>query len=120
MYDPGLDRHEWESEWQALEDDLRTDPAQALPELDGLVARMLEESGYDLTDPVVREGAEREIVAEYLAAHEIVDASERDAGDISPGDVAAAINGYRAVYDHLLTTRAAADAELGAAEADEA
>lgn len=120
MYDPGLDRHDWESEWQALEDDLRTDPAQALPELDALVARMLEESGYDLTDPVVREGAEREVVAEYLAAHEIVEAAERAAAALSPGDVAAAINGYRAVFDHLVTTRAAADAELDAAEAEEA
>jgi hypothetical protein len=120
MYDPGLDRHEWESEWQALEDDLRTDPAQALPELDGLVGRMLEESGYDLTDPVVREGDEREIVAEYLAAHEIVDATERDSEELSPGDVAAAINGFRAVFDHVVTTRAAADAELDAAEAEEA
>ncbi len=45
MYDPGLDLHEWESEYQSLEDDLRTDPSHALPELDGLVARMLEESG---------------------------------------------------------------------------
>jgi hypothetical protein len=119
MYDPGLDRHEWESEWEALADDLRTDPAQALPELDGLVARMLEESGYDLTDPVVREGDEREVVAEYLAAHEIMEATERDSGELSPGDVAAAINGYRAVFDHLVTTRAAADAPLDAAEADE-
>jgi iron uptake system EfeUOB component EfeO/EfeM len=117
MYDPGLDRHEWESEWESLEDDLRTDPAHALPELDALVARMLEESGYDLTDPVVRDGEEREVVAEYLAAHEIVEATERDADDLSPGDVAAAINGYRAVYDHLVATRAAADAELGAEEA---
>ena len=117
MYDPGVNLHEWESEWESLEDDLRTDPAHALPELDGLVARMLEESGYDLTDPVVREGDEREVVAEYLAAHEIVEATERDAGDLSPGDVAAAINGYRAVYEHLVTTRAATDAELGTEEA---
>ena len=71
---------------------------------------------YDLTDPVVRAGAEREIVAEYLAAHEIVEATERDAEDLSPGDVAAAINGYRAVFDHLVTTRATADPELGAAD----
>jgi hypothetical protein len=119
MYDPGLNRHEWESEWEALDEDLRTDPAHALPELDRLVARMLEESGYDLTDPVVREGDEREIVAEYLAAHEIVDATERGSDDLSPGDVAAAINGYRAVFDHLVTTRATADAGLNAAEAEE-
>ena len=120
VYDPGLNRHEWESEWEALEDDLRTDPAPALPELDRLVTRMLAESGYELRDPVVGEGEEREIVAEYLAAHEIVQASERDSEDISPGDVASAINGYRAVYDHLVTTRAAADADLGTAEPEEA
>ena len=120
MYDPGLDLHEWESEWQSLEDDLRTEPLQALPELDGLVARMLEESGYDLTDPVVREGDEREVVAEYLAAHETVVAAERDSDGLSPGDVAAAINGYRAVFDHLVATRAAADGQVEAAEAEEA
>jgi iron uptake system EfeUOB component EfeO/EfeM len=76
MYNLGLDRHEWESEWEALEEDLRTDPANALPELDALVARMLEDTGYDLTDPVGRDGGEREVVAEYFAAHEIVEAAE--------------------------------------------
>src|SRR5438128_486676 len=96
MYEPGLDRHEWESEWQALEDDLREDPAAALPELDGLVARMLEVSGYDLTDPVAGEGDEREVVTEYLAAHEITQGAERDSGELSPGDVAAASNVCRA------------------------
>jgi len=118
MYEPGLDRHEWESQWQTLEDDLRTDPAQALPELDRLVARMLEESGYELTDPVVGEGEEREVVAEYLAAHEIVQTAEREPDDVSLGDVAAAVNGYRAVFDHLVATHAAADADLGGAEAE--
>src|SRR3954466_13871101 len=91
VYDPGLNRHEWESEWEALEDDLRTDPAHALPELDRLVTRMLEESGYEVTGPVVREGDEREIVAEYLAAHEVVQAAERDSEEVSLGDVAAAV-----------------------------
>jgi hypothetical protein len=120
MHEPGLERHDWESEWQALGDDLRADPAGAMPELDGLVARMLEESGYDLTDPVVREGDEREVVAQYLAAHEVVEAAERGSEELSPGDVAAAINGLRAVYAHLVTTRSTADAELGAPEAEEA
>src|SRR6476620_4907595 len=68
MWEPGLDRHEWESEMQALEDDMRESPAEALPELDALVLRMLEETGYDIADPVAREGEEREVVAEYLAA----------------------------------------------------
>ncbi len=118
MYDPGVDRHEWESEWQALEDDLRDEPAGVLPELDRLVGRMLEESGYDLTDPVATEGQEREVVAEYLAAHELVDAAERDSDELSPGDVAAAVNGLRAVFDHIVTTRAAVDADVQAADTE--
>lgn len=109
MTEPGLDRHDWESEMRALEDDLAESPAEALPELDALVARMLEEAGYELTDPVAGDGDEREVVAEYLAAHEIAQASERGSDELSPGDVAAAINGYRAVFDHLVTTRAATD-----------
>ncbi|HEU5243129.1 MAG TPA: hypothetical protein VFU33_01905 [Gaiellaceae bacterium] len=120
MYDPGLDLHEWESEWESLSDDVRTDPAHALPELDRLVARMLAESGYELSDPVVGEGAEREVVAEYLAAHEILEATERDSDDVSPGDFAAAINGYRSVFDHLVATRAAAGGDLDAADGEDA
>ncbi|HEY2310936.1 MAG TPA: hypothetical protein VGH46_07470 [Gaiellaceae bacterium] len=112
MYQPGVDLHEWESAWEALQDDLRIDPADALPELDALVARMLEETGYDLTDPVAREPGEREVVAEYLAAHEILKAAERDSvGDLSPGDVGAAVNGYRTVFDHLVATRAVIEQE---------
>lgn len=104
MVEPGLDRHQWESEMEALEDELRESPADTLPELDRLVERMLEETGYDVADPVVREGEEREVVAEFLAAREITRLVERDADD-DPGDVAAAINGYRAIFDYLVTNR---------------
>ena len=109
MRDPGLDRHEWESEMQALEDQLSENPAEALPELDALVARMLEQVGYDLSDVVAREGDEREVVAEYLAAHEITEMSEQGSEEISPGDVAAAINGYRAVFDYIVEERSAGE-----------
>jgi hypothetical protein len=116
MYEPGLDRHEWESEMQALEDQLGENPGEALPELDRLVGRMLDETGYDLADPVVREGDEREVVAEFLAAREITTLSERGEGDIGPGDVAAAINGYRAVFDYIVSSRSTSDADLSAAD----
>jgi hypothetical protein len=62
----------------------------------------------------VGEGDEPEVVAEYLAAHEITQEAERGSGELSPGDVAAAVNGFRAVYEHLVTTRATADAERDA------
>jgi hypothetical protein len=110
MVEPGLDRHEWESEMQALEEQLGENPAEALPELDRLLERMLEETGYDLADPVVREGDEREVVSEFLAAREITQLSEKDQGDVGPGDVAAAINGYRAVFDFIVSNRSASGA----------
>jgi hypothetical protein len=119
MYEPGLDRHEWESEMQALEEQLSENPAEALPELDALVGRMLEGTGYELTDPVARDGDEREVVAEFLAAREITSLAERDQGDVGPGDVAAAINGFRAVYDYLISSRPIATADVDLAEVDE-
>jgi hypothetical protein len=112
MYEPGLDRHEWEGEMQALEDQLHDSPAEALSELDDLVARMLEETGYDLDDPVVREGEEREVVSEFLAAREITQVYDRGSTELSPGDIAAAINGYRAVYDYIVANRSMVDADI--------
>ncbi len=100
--EPGLDRHEWEGEMQALEDELADAPAEALSELGDLIERMLLERGYDLADPVVREGEEREVVAEYTAAREISDMVERGGEAAGPGDVAAAINGFRVIYDFLI------------------
>ena len=87
--EPGLDRHEWEAEMSALEEEMAENPTESLPELDRLVTRMLDETGIE--DP------------DYDAAHEITEAIERGSETISPGDVAAAINGYRAAYEHILS-----------------
>jgi hypothetical protein len=51
------------------------------------------------------------VIAEYVAAHDVLKATELESDEVSPGDIAAAVNGYRSVYDHLLATRATADAE---------
>jgi hypothetical protein len=105
QFEPGLDRHEWVSEWAQLEDDVRTSPEEALPELADLMQRVLEEGGYDLTDPVARAGDEREIVAEFLAAREV--ANRVDAGDdVGPGDIASAINGLVALRDFFTESEA--------------
>jgi hypothetical protein len=105
--DPGLDRHEWESEWQALDEQVADSPRESLPDLDQLVARILEERGYGWGDPVERSGDEPEVVTEFMAARETTLRLESDPDDVSPGDVAAAVNAYRAVYDHLLAERSA-------------
>src|SRR5262249_14690629 len=102
--DPGLDRHEWESELASLDDDLRDSPSEALPELADLVRRMLDGRGYDLEDPVVREGDEREVVAEYSAARDVADRVNL-AEDVDPGDVADAINSLREIFDYVIVER---------------
>jgi hypothetical protein len=57
--EPGLDRHEWEAEMSALEEDLATGPDEALP--------------------------------------------ERGSEEISAGDVGAAVNGFRAVFQAVVS-----------------
>jgi hypothetical protein len=106
MQEPGLDRHEWESELETLEPELRDSPAEALPDLADLVERMLNERGFQMEDPLAREGNEPEIIREYRSAREVSDRTERGES-VDPGDVAAAINGLRALYDHLLSERTA-------------
>ena len=106
MHEPGLDKHEWESIYATLEEELADDPAGALPELADLVERMLTERGFQLDEPVTVLGEERDVLAEYQAAREVSDRVERDEG-VDPGDIAVAINGLQELYQHLLVVRAA-------------
>jgi hypothetical protein len=102
MLEPGLDRHEWESRWASLEEDLEDSPRDVLPELDQLVAQMLQERGFEIDDPVVREGEGVEVVDDFLAAREITQLIADNPDAVSAGDVAAAVNGYRSVYEFVL------------------
>ncbi len=101
MRDPGLDRHEWETEWEALEADLEDSPAQALPELGDLIERMLRERGLHVEDEVEDDGIAPEIVADYRSARETALRVERGE-DVDPGDVGEAIHNFRDLYDQLI------------------
>jgi hypothetical protein len=103
MSEPGLDRHEWESEWEQLESDLEDSPSEALSELDDLIARMLAEAGYPTETPdfVDDEGIDPEIAVSFLSARAVTRQVDRG-DDVDPGDVAQAINDYRDLYHHLL------------------
>ncbi len=106
MHEPGLDRHEWESEWESLQEELSDDPAASLGALDRLVAEMLESRGYALTDAIASEGDDPEVLSEFRAAHEVTQATEAGR-DVDPGDVAMAVNAYRALYEHVINDRTA-------------
>ena len=58
--EPGVDRHEWESEYAALEEDLATDPEQALPEFLDLVERMAKAQGFPLDGDIAEQAPEVE------------------------------------------------------------
>jgi hypothetical protein len=107
VLEPGLDRHEWESRWASLEEELEDSPRDVLPQLDQLVGQMLQERGFEIDDPVVREGEGREVVDDFFAAREITRLLADDADAVSPGDVAAAVNSYRSVYEFILEEDAA-------------
>ena len=101
--EPGLDRHEWETRWQELQELVADEPEQALPEMVRLVEQMLTGRGYDLQNPVVMEGEEPDVVRDYLAARDIARACE--AGTADPGDIAAGIENVTEIRDYLLEHR---------------
>jgi hypothetical protein len=101
MEEPGLDRHEWETEWQALEPLVEDSPEEALPELDALIERMLREEGYPLGgDPIDDEGIDPDVLTSFEAAHEIAGRAEATE-PVDPGDVGYAIGLFREIYEHL-------------------
>jgi len=105
MQEPGLDRHEWESEWSDLEERLRDDPGDALFALDELIARMLESRGIPLRDEDGHAETEPETVRAFAEARritELVGVGE----DVDPGDIAHAVNSYRELYASLLGSNA--------------
>jgi len=105
MTEPGLDLHEWATRWSELEEAAAEDAAGSLPEMDRLIEEMLKERGIQLDEVVTEEGEDPDLVRQFLAAREITRLAE--AGDVDPGDVGAAIEGYRALYEHLSTERSA-------------
>ena len=105
MSDIGLDRREWETRWQQLEDAAEESPADAIGEMDRLLLEMLEERGFPIADAVAGEGEASEVVKQYLAARDT--RLRYESGGAQAGDLADAINGYRLLFQYLTNERAA-------------
>jgi hypothetical protein len=101
MEEPGIDRHEWIGEWEALEEDVRDSPAEALSDLDDLVARMMTARGLALAEREGENTAENETTREFANARAITRQVD-DGEDVDPGDIAYAVNAYRELYASLL------------------
>jgi len=59
VQEPGLDEHEWVTEWEQIEPELRESPTEALSEADDLVGRMMEARGFPLSEQDIHEGVVR-------------------------------------------------------------
>ncbi len=101
MRDPGLDRHEWETAWEGLQEQLHEAPAEALPELADLVEQMLVARGFALDDPVADDGIEPDVLVSYRSAREVTLIVERG-DDFDPSDLGEAIHAYREIYEQLI------------------
>ena len=100
--DPGIDRHDFSSEWESVWPDVETDPREALPELEDILRRMLERHGYVLDDDdPAAQGEEVEILAPYASVHEVADAV-RQGEDVDPGDIGQAILDALDIYESLI------------------
>lgn len=105
MQEPGLDLHEWQTRWAELQEEAADDAEATLPEIVRYVSDMLDERGFQIGEPVTAEGDDAEIIRSFEAAREIARLAE--AGDADPGDVGAALENLREIYDYLVQDRAA-------------
>jgi hypothetical protein len=101
MQEPGIDKHEWESQWQGLEPRIADSPGEALPELDELVASMMEARGFPLAEREGEDATEPETMREFAEARRITRLLDQGES-VDPGDVGLAVQAYRNLYAYLL------------------
>lgn len=105
-WEPGLDVHQWESEWASLEDDLADSPETALSLVHELITRMLKERRILDDNLVVAEGADPEWFRTWEAGKELVALLEDPEADVDSQDVVDQIEEYRGLFEALVAERA--------------
>jgi hypothetical protein len=101
MQEPGLDEHEWITEWEGIDPLLTESPTEALSEADDLIARMMEARGIPLEEREGEELTEPESTLSFMEARRVV--RQIDSGEsYDPGDVAVAVETYRDLFRELL------------------
>jgi hypothetical protein len=104
MVEPGLDRHEWESQWASVEEDFDTDPVNSLRAVHELLTRMLGERQILDDNRVAVEGAEPELIRPWEAGRELVQRLDAEL-DVEETDVREALESYRELFQALLEER---------------
>jgi hypothetical protein len=105
-WEPGLDIHEWESQWASLEDDVADSPETALPFVHELITRMLKERKVLDDSLVVTEGADPDWVRTWEAGRDLLLRVEDPSLDVEVDDIRDQIEDYRALFEALVAERA--------------
>jgi hypothetical protein len=105
MVEPGLDRHEWETQWASLEEEFDADPADSLRAVHELMTRMLREREI-LDETTARDGADPDLLRPWEAGGDLVRRLDDDL-DVEETDIREALAGYRELFETLLAERAA-------------
>lgn len=106
-WEPGLDIHEWESEWASLEDDLADSPETALPVVHELITRMLRERGILDENLVVAEGADPDWHRTWEAGRDLVAVIDDPGVEVDPQDILDQLDEDRDLFEALIRERAA-------------
>jgi hypothetical protein len=106
MSEPGLDLHEWESEWASLDDDIADSPETALPYIHELITRMLKERRILDDSLAVMEGADPDWVRTWQAGADLVKKVDDPGLDVEREDIVEQIENYRELFETLLAERA--------------
>ena len=106
-HEPGLDVHEWESEWASLEDEIADSPEGALPAIHHLITRMLSQRRILDDDLVANEGADPDWIQTWQAGAELVTKLDHPGIDVEQQDVVDQIEEYRGLFEALLEQRPA-------------
>jgi hypothetical protein len=101
VQEPGIDEHLWISRYESLEDDVRTSPAEALSDLDDLVAEMMAARGIPTEEREGEDATEPETIRQFVEARRVTRLIE-SGESYDPGDVANAVDAYASLYDYLL------------------
>jgi hypothetical protein len=104
--EPGLDIHEWESEWASLEDDMADSPETALPVVHELLSRMLVERNVLDENLVVAEGADPEWFRTWEAGRDLVAVVDDPGVDVDRQDIVDQLDEYRDLFEALVQERA--------------
>ena len=105
--EPGLDMHEWVSEWASLADDLTDSPETALPQVHELITRMLRERQVLDESLVAIAGSDPDSVRTWQAGRDLVNRLEDPNLEVDRQDVLDQIEEYRGLFEAVLEERAA-------------